>query len=151
MTTTKQIKATFIAIIWMCLIFMFSHQTGTDSNENNKLIIYIFNSLGIDLNSIFGDITNFIIRKIAHITEYLILYILIIRVLKLSDNSKDKYIKALVYVFLYASSDEIHQIFIENRGPSFKDVLIDTCGGMVGMLIYYIKDRKWIDKKDSMN
>jgi VanZ family protein len=151
MTTTKQIKATFIAIIWMCLIFMFSHQTGTDSNENNKLIIYIFNSLGIDLNSIFGDISNFIIRKIAHITEYLILYILIIRVLKLSDNSKDKYIKALVYVFLYALSDEIHQIFIENRGPSFKDVLIDTCGGMVGMLIYYIKDRKWIDKKDSMN
>ncbi|SHI06907.1 VanZ family protein [Clostridium grantii] len=146
-TKTKQtIKITSL-LVWMSVIFIFSHQPASVSSENNKLVIYIFNYMGIDLNSIFGDITNFIIRKTAHITEYLILYILIIRVLKISNNDKGQYIKALVYVFLYASSDEIHQIFVENRGPSVKDVLIDTCGGILGMIIYYINDRKNILKQ----
>src|SRR3712207_8671131 len=35
-------------------------------------------SMGIDVNGMFGSLANFVIRKLGHITEYFILYSLII-------------------------------------------------------------------------
>ncbi|MFZ2371781.1 MAG: VanZ family protein, partial [Trichococcus flocculiformis] len=43
---------------------------------------------------------------------------------------------ALLFVFLYASSDEFHQSFIPGRGPAFTDVLIDTAGGLTGIILF---------------
>jgi VanZ family protein len=34
--------------------------------------------------------------------------------------------------FLYAMTDEFHQLFTPGRTASFSDVLIDTCGAMLG-------------------
>ena len=36
---------------------------------------------------------------------------------------------------IYAISDEIHQGFIPGRSPEIRDVLIDTCGVTLGILI----------------
>lgn len=36
---------------------------------------------------------------------------------------------------LYATSDEIHQAFTPGRGPLFTDVLIDTMGVALGILL----------------
>jgi VanZ family protein len=43
-------------------------------------------------------------------------------------------------VFLYAGSDELHQLFVLYRTASFADVLLDTLGGVCGviwMLLYH--------------
>jgi VanZ family protein len=37
-------------------------------------------------------------------------------------------------VFLYACSDEIHQLFVPNRSGELLDVLLDTFGGSLGVL-----------------
>lgn len=121
---------------WMILIFFFSHQPGDVSSENNKLVIYLFNLLGVDLNSMLGEFSDFIIRKLAHLTEYFILYLLIIRSINYEKFKYENLYIALIYVFLYAASDEVHQAFIPNRGPAFRDVLIDTSGGLVAMFVY---------------
>jgi len=44
-------------------------------------------------------------------------------------------------VLLYACSDEFHQLFVIGREGSIKDVILDTSGGMMGMLIVYIKNK----------
>ena len=41
---------------------------------------------------------------------------------------------ALSIVFLYAASDEFHQIFVPTRTPLVSDVFIDTAGGAIGLL-----------------
>ena len=41
----------------------------------------------------------------------------------------------LLLVFLYAASDEFHQSFVPTRTPLFSDVLIDTAGGAIGLLV----------------
>lgn len=125
-------------ISWMILIFLFSHQPGDVSNENNKLVIYLFNLLGFDLDSMLGEFSDFIIRKLAHLTEYFILYLLIIRSMNYEKFKYENLYIALIYVFLYAASDEVHQAFIPNRGPAFKDVLIDTSGAIVALFAYYL-------------
>ena len=45
----------------------------------------------------------------------------------------------LLICFLYACTDEFHQLFRE-RTSSFIDVLIDTSGGLIAVLIIKLKD-----------
>ena len=54
-----------------------------------------------------------------------------------SNYTKDKKVKVylILFVFLYACSDEFHQYFIPGRSMAFKDVLIDTSGGILGYII----------------
>jgi len=37
--------------------------------------------------------------------------------------------------FLYACSDEFHQTFVPGRAGQFKDVLIDTAGALIGLIV----------------
>ena len=80
-----------------------------------------------------------IIRKSAHFLEFLILGLLVVNVLK--DNRElnmDVFIFALIFCFLYACSDEIHQLFVSQRAGRILDVLIDTLGSLTGTIFYYI-------------
>lgn len=126
---------------WMILIFYMSHQPGEVSSNQSELVIKIFNMLGISLDAYFGELATLVVRKLAHFTEYFILYVLAYRVI--CFYVKKEMIKwyAISLVFLYACSDEIHQYFIPGRGPAFKDVLIDTSGGVLGVLITYIYEK----------
>ena len=45
---------------------------------------------------------------------------------------------ALVIVFLYACTDEFHQLFIPGRSGEFRDVMVDTCGGIIGLILISI-------------
>lgn len=129
-------KWTFL-ILWMIVIFVFSNQPGDVSDKQSKLVIYVFNLLGLNLNSLLGEFSNFIVRKGAHFTEYFILYILTNNVLK-DDFKMDKALfLSVIVVFLYACSDEFHQSFVPGRGPAFRDVLIDTSGGIMAAGILY--------------
>lgn len=42
---------------------------------------------------------------------------------------------ALLGVFLYACTDELHQAFVPGRACAFTDVLIDTSGGALAMVL----------------
>ena len=49
---------------------------------------------------------------------------------------------SLLICILYATSDELHQVFIPGRGAQVKDVIIDSAGACVGILVYMIISRK---------
>lgn len=135
----SRIKKWVLVVIWMVIIFMFSSQNSDQSSKNNEFIVYILNLLGLDVNSIFNGNADFIIRKLAHFTEYFILYFLLFNALKEDLYFKPSLLTAFIITFLYAASDEFHQRFVPGRGPSFRDVLIDTSGGLVCMAIIYFR------------
>lgn len=134
----KKKRKLFMLILWMIIIFIFSQMPGNVSDENSRFVIYIFNLLGLNLNSAFGSLANFIVRKGAHFTEYFILYMLFLNVYKDKFHWTRALIFSLVCVFLYACTDEFHQSFVPGRGPAFRDVLIDTSGGLVALTVRYI-------------
>ena len=147
MKNNKNIKKRWIlAILWMVFIFVMSQVPGEKSSEQSKLVIYAFSFLGIDLNSIWGDLATYIVRKGAHFTEYFILHILIYRVLIIYYSRSKALLLGILSVFLYACSDEFHQWFVDGRVAAFKDVLIDTAGGIfssiVTMCIYKLKNKR---------
>ena len=135
-----------LLIIWMVIIFEFSSQTGAVSGDLSNSLLYRLLGIFIkDLSDINPDILKtlmFLIRKLAHFSEYAILSVLMLNVLKsYYDFSFKLGLLALVLCALYAASDEFHQLFIPGRAGSLKDVLIDTSGSAFSLLIYglYLK------------
>lgn len=130
-----------LLIAWMILIFLFSSQTGQQSSESSGLIERLLTIFPFISNSIFGLELQFVIRKGAHFTEYMILYLLMFNVLGEHLTFKKCLGYSLVGVFLYACSDEIHQAFVPGRASLFTDVLIDTSGGLLGLYLMKLKHK----------
>lgn len=150
-----------ISIIWwMSIIFRFSAQTGTSSASSSHSVIYLIGKItkNITGHNIILSLTpiqfkrvEFVIRKMAHMFIYFMLSILVILFLFTYNNSiKMKIFLTFSTSFLYACSDEIHQYFVGGRSASFKDVLIDTTGACIGILLiliiyYFIKKHKAVN------
>jgi len=131
MNSKRKIIYWSLLIAWMILIFVMSNQPAKVSDAQSIGALDLFLKLGINLNGVFGNLANFVIRKCAHFLEYMILALLFFNVLKLYFSIKQVSIITIVFVFLYACSDEIHQLFVLGREGAIRDVIIDTCGGIV--------------------
>jgi VanZ family protein len=83
---------------------------------------------------------HFLIRKLGHWTEFFILAVLLLRALARTDNdrwnSRMAWL-AVLLVFLFACSDELHQYFVPSRTASVRDSLLDLFGGVCGVLWTY--------------
>lgn len=126
---------------WMGIIFFMSHQSADVSNSQSEFVIRIFEFLGIRLDSYFGSMATLVIRKSAHFAEYAILFLLLYRVLCLYIDKRKAKLYTLLGVFIYAGLDEIHQYFIPGRAMAFNDVIIDTTGGVMSMIIITIFEK----------
>lgn len=76
------------------------------------------------------------IRKLAHFSIYTVVGFLLMSLCftyKISINKK--IIISLILGFIYACSDELHQTFVAGRSGEARDVLIDTSGVFIGILI----------------
>lgn len=129
----KKIKYFIPSIFLMILIFMFSHQTGSESSGlSSQIVLWIQTYLHI-------PISEFIVRKAAHMSEYALLTLTLIYGFYKNHYPVQKImIYSLIGTFLYACSDEMHQLFIGGRAGQFTDVLIDTCGGCLTIIFYYV-------------
>lgn len=96
------------------------------------------------------DVTDFVIRKIAHVTEYCLLSLLVSRSLAITQQTLNKpRALATMITSVYALSDEFHQSFVPSRGATYTDVLWDTLGASIGTGLLYIAHRRTI--KSSRN
>lgn len=87
---------------------------------------------------------HFTLRKLAHFTEYAILALLAARALRSSSHETLRhrwFLISLVFVALYALSDEFHQSFVSTRMASIFDSLIDTAGGLTALIVVAIRGR----------
>lgn len=135
MKNKRKIIYWILLIGWMIGIFIMSNQPANISDSQSEGVIKVLLSIGIDANSIFGQLANFIVRKCAHFLEYMILAILYFNVAKLYFDKKIVIISTIVFVFVYACSDEFHQLFVSGREGAFRDVLIDTFGGTTALFL----------------
>lgn len=129
----KKFKYFIPAIIWMIFIFIMSHTVGTVSSQQSSFIADIITQyLKIDYS-----LLTFIIRKTAHMSEYAVLLLLLHFGITKIYTHKYSLLISLFVTFIYACSDEIHQLFIPGRSGQFTDVLIDTSGALIMLLIIY--------------
>jgi len=124
------------AIVWAAVISMFSTRYFTSENTATifvPIVHWLFNSLS--LQTIYT--LHHIVRKSAHVAEYFIFSLLVLRGIR-SDRRGLRLAWALAtiaIVFAYASLDEFHQSFVPGRTAAFSDVLIDTSGGALAQAV----------------
>ncbi len=89
------------------------------------------------------ELIHHLFRKAGHLTEYALLALLLWRAIhKPQKNDQrpwrwDEAGLSLALVFLYAASDEFHQIFVASRTALVSDVFIDTSGGVIGLMLLW--------------
>lgn len=138
--------AGLLAIVWMCIIFSFSAQEKEESSETSITFSYhVVSSAGTffklhlneeEMRRIANSIEGYV-RKAAHMTEYAVLSVLLFIWLERWQLIElRKSILAIFLAMLYAASDEIHQLFVRGRAGSVRDVIIDSIGAILGVLIF---------------
>ena len=106
-------------------------------------VIYYFSSIP-NLRSDLPNQWDFVLRKIAHMTEYGILTIFLFRAyFKGNEFTIKKSISfAIMFALTYAFTDEYHQTFIFGRQGSLNDVFIDSLGIFFIAFLIYRKVKK---------
>ena len=125
-------------LLWMGVIFYFSHQPGDVSGETSGRIVEMISG-AVTTVLPFVDIPeeglHFVIRKGAHFSIYAVLGLLSFNAF-LQSGVRGK--KALFFAWLlataYAGVDEYHQTFIPGRSGEVTDVMIDSAGAITGIM-----------------
>ena len=144
----KKIIYLVLLISWMIVIFCFSNQDGVKSQGlsdhviNSVIDISNSNMSKSNRRKIISNV-SLMVRKLAHFTEYLILGILLVLTFK-EFNLKKYYLISIIIAVIYASSDEIHQLFLIGRSAKVLDVFIDSFGGSIGIFLMKLKFKKTI-------
>jgi VanZ family protein len=80
------------------------------------------------------------IKDVAHVTEYAILTLLLIRAF--TERSWRPSSRQMVWCFsiatLYGVGDEIHQYFVPYRFPGLDDVIRDTAGAALATISVFL-------------
>ncbi|CDM67239.1 putative membrane protein [Clostridium bornimense] len=139
---TRKILKWFLVVIFMLFIFYMSSREGDKSTGDSSAVINLIKLyLGIDLDMISNGNASFIVRKTAHATEYLILFLLVYMAVKEYENVERKILLSLIITICYSISDEVHQYFVPGREMRIFDVMIDSIGASIGAILLKIKDR----------
>ncbi len=138
-------------IIWMIIIFGFSNQNVVSSlslsdKVASKIIDIVVKVKEKEITpqekAKMVKNTRLIVRKTAHFTEYFILGILVFKIFEMY-GVKRVLVYSIIFCFLYACSDELHQLFSNGRTAKVLDVLIDTSGSVLSIIcLQFIKKRK---------
>ncbi|MBV9960534.1 MAG: VanZ family protein [Acidobacteria bacterium] len=127
-------------LLWMCVIFFAS--TGEFSGANTSRIIRpLLLWLWPDISEERIRFVHFIVRKVAHFSEYAVFAFLAARAFASSSIAflrRGFFVLTFLLIFLYSLSDEFHQSFVPSRVGTIYDSLIDTAGGLTALIVYAI-------------
>lgn len=136
----KNFKYFIPAFIWMAIIFIESSMTSDlSSGQSNIIVKFIYSIFSVPLT--YQETISFIVRKCAHISEYIVLTLLLFYGLYKNDFTS---LSLSCFIsFIYACSDETHQLFVGGRAGQIQDVLIDSIGIIIAcIIIYFLKKYK---------
>ena len=125
-------------LVGLMVIFIFSNSAASASTSNGMSLTVsewvrpVLNTVGLHPET---DFLNFVIRKLAHFSEYALLGVLIGLAYRLQPWSWMKGKVALLPFFISPVLDENLQRFSSGRSCELRDMLIDSAGMAVGMML----------------
>ena len=134
----RSFVSTWVPVIaWMLVIFAASTDLGS-AEHTSRFLIPFLHWLNPHISSAAITKIQLLIRKAAHLTEYAVLAMLLLRALcaEWRTTFTRQAALALIIAGLYATTDEFHQTFTASRTASARDVMIDCLGATVGLALY---------------
>jgi VanZ family protein len=133
-------KAWLPVLLWMVFIFVMSTDAGS-SVHTSSVLEPVVQWIDPSISPEQFDFVHFLVRKSAHLTEYAVLALLMLRALRSSrlSNVGRWSMRAAAVTLLasaaYATTDEFHQSFVMGRTASVHDILVDSCGALVAIVV----------------
>ncbi len=123
-------------VIWTAIILQASGRRF-DAPHTTSLFEHIFDALGLRFTAGTLFVIDHMARKAAHLTEYGILTALSFRAVR--EDRLGFALRwaaiALAITVCVASTDETLQSFTPTRNGTPWDVLLDSCGAMIALLV----------------
>lgn len=88
--------------------------------------------------------SSFLLRKAAHFTEFMVLGLCLCWLFGMLGKGK---LLPFLCGAAAACVDETIQLFVPDRGPSLRDVGIDTCGVLLGVSLLTLGHHYWSKKR----
>ena len=152
-------KPEFVRVLWVYgplvawLVVIYLASTDTFSAKHTSMIIEpILKWFDPKITRAGIERAHFLVRKAGHFTEYCILAIFAARAFRWTRRlgfCRHWALWAIALVAAYSLLDEFHQKFVPSRTSSFRDSMIDTAGGLMGLLIAAIVNRKKKEENDA--
>jgi VanZ family protein len=140
----KKLVSWLLVIVWCIAIYCFSEFSWFTGENTKRVLDTVLSYLRFGGGEEEGpSLLNFIIRKLAHLTEFGILAVLVWRAL---SPKRAAYVGAWLFATVYAMTDEWHQSFEPGRTAAPKDVAIDSCGALLALIGVFLYMR-WKKKK----
>ncbi len=140
MQRRRLILAWAMCAAWMAVIFVMSAMPGDVSGVQSgtvvRVLVAVYDAVsdGPPPSARTVDTLDLVVRKCAHMAEYAVLALLFCHALRLSGARRPA-IYALALCVAYAATDEFHQSFVDARGPSPIDVMIDAAGATIALIL----------------
>ena len=135
-------KFTIIVIAIMAFIFSQSALPADLSSQESGRVVDFLIRMFQGILPIDRETMVFIVRKGAHFTEYTILGGFLVPAAKewmAVDTTPVPVAKERITAWLagtmYAVTDEIHQFYVPGRSCELRDIGIDSCGVLAGVLV----------------
>lgn len=143
----KKTMLIIMIIYYYFIIASFSAQPASLSSSESEGVtafiydefISVFDSGNIIGRKNFIETAEHIIRKCAHFGNFFVFSLLISAyVMCFRQKAVVLAMTAFTVSFLFAFFDELHQLFVEGRSCQLSDMLLDSSGAMLGILIYFV-------------
>ncbi|HEY7736860.1 MAG TPA: VanZ family protein [Candidatus Limnocylindrales bacterium] len=112
-------------VLWMGVIFVLSSRDGLDTGSGRL---------------------RFDVAKLAHLTVYFVLGMLLDRALDGRGLRRQAW-WVMVLLVMYALTDEIHQSFVPGRTPLLFDIGVDSIGGLAGIAAWRRYVSPWLARR----
>ena len=138
MNFKRLLKSWLPVFIWLGVIFLASTDLMS-AEHTSRFIVPFLRWLKPDISPEALASIHFIVRKCAHLGEYAVLALLLLRAAIFMTNLKRSltilFVSVWVACLFVAATDEFHQTFVASRGASARDIMIDSGGAILGLLI----------------
>lgn len=128
----------FMVLIWMAVIFAFSHQSSDVSGGfSTQMAEFFLRLFGRPLDTASVSLAESLIRNLAHGFVFFVLGLFVSYAFE-TVNIRE-FINAGLAILvsaIYAVSDELHQVFVPGRAGQLTDFLIDLLGIVLAVVIY---------------
>lgn len=132
--------ASLLVLAIMAAIFYFSAQSASESSHLSasfarRILLLLHPALAAYSDEQWQALllaTGLYIRKAAHFTEFAALGLSLRLWFAALGKPRRALLPAWLLATLYAGTDELHQMFVDGRGPALLDVAIDSLGALCG-------------------
>jgi VanZ family protein len=134
----RKLRAWIPTLIWLCVLAFFSTDTFSAEHTGSVLLKILHALFGTRFDEQFQEI-HFLIRKSAHFCSYGFLGALAFFSWRATFPARPRWtlrwsLLGLLVAVIAGGLDEFHQTFVPSRGPSLRDVFIDTIGAVFFLL-----------------